>query len=108
MKELMGVGSVIEAYNECYEKQYIELERNVQMERTMDLEVLITKCKRLLSFIEMREEVTTFDRMNYFIAKVRQAKYQGGDVKYLFREFEDIETAIKKSSKSFDNLSGAE
>jgi len=60
MKELMDVGSVIEAYNECFEKLYIQLERNIQMERRMDLEVLITKCKRLLSFVETRGELQKF------------------------------------------------
>ena len=106
MKELMVVGSVIEAYNECFEKQYIQLERNIQMERRMDLEVLITKCKRLLSFVETRGELQNFDRrMQNFVEKVRQAKYRGDDITYLFREFEDIENNVKKSSKSFDNLS---
>ena len=63
MKELMAVGSVIEAYNECFEKVYIQLERNIQMERRMDLEVLITKCKRLLSFVETRGELQNFDHL---------------------------------------------
>jgi hypothetical protein len=106
MNEVMVVGSIIEAYNECYEKRYIEIERNIQMERGMDLEVLITKCKRLLSFVETRGVLQTFDRrMKNFVEKVRQAKYRGDDITYLFREFEDIENNVKKSSKSFDNLS---
>jgi len=106
MKELMDVGSVIEAYNECFEKLYIQLERNIQMERRMDLEVLITKCKRLLSFVETRGELQNFDRrMQNFVEKVRQAKYRGDDITYLFQEFEDIENNVKKSSKSFSNLS---
>ena len=106
MNEVMVVGSIIEAYNECYEKRYIEIERNIQMERGMDLEVLITKCKRLLSFVETRGVLQTFDRrMKNFVEKVRQAKYRGDDITYLFQEFEDIENNVKKSSKSFDNLS---
>ena len=105
MKELMTVGSIIETRNECYEKRYIELERNIQMERSMDLEVLITKCKRLLSFVETLGTNHTFDRMTRFVEKVRQAKYRGDDITPLFQEFEDIEHNVKKSSKSFDNLS---
>jgi hypothetical protein len=106
MKELMVVGSVIEVYNECFEKQYIEVDRNIQMERKMDLEVLITKCKRLLSFVETRGGLQKFDRrMQNFVEKVRQAKYRGDDITPLFQEFEDIENNVKKSSTSFDNLS---
>ncbi len=102
----MGVGSVIEAYNECREKRYIEVERNIQMERNMDLDILITKCKRLLSFVETRGGLQKFDRrMQNFIEKLRQAKYRGDDITYLFQEFGDIEHNVKKSSKSFDNLS---
>jgi len=108
MKELMAVGSIIEAHNECYEKRYIEVERNIQIERSTDLEVLITKCKRLLSFVETRGGLQTFDRrMQKFVEKVRQAKYRGDDITHLFQEFEDIEKNVKKSSKSFDNLSYA-
>ena len=107
MKELMTVGSIIETHNECYEKRYIEVERNIQMERRMDLDVLITKCKRLLSFVETLGKNQTFDRMIHFVEKVRQAKYRGDDIKPLFEEFDDIENNVKKSYKSFDNLSYA-
>tara|TARA_B100000768_G_C11051818_1_gene278685 strand:+ start:219 stop:554 length:336 start_codon:yes stop_codon:yes gene_type:complete len=106
MKELMAIGSIIETHNECYEKRYIQLERNIQMERRMDLEVLITKCKRLLSFVETLGKNETFDRMIRFVEKVRQAKYRGDDITPLFEEFEDIENNVKKSYKSFENLSG--
>ncbi len=105
MKELMAVGSIIETHNECGEKRYIEMERNVQMERHRDLDVLITKCKRLLSFVETLGTNYTFNKLYHFIEKVRQAKYRGDDVTPLFREFDKIESNIKKSSKSFDNLS---
>jgi hypothetical protein len=105
MNELGHMRGVIEAYNECDEKIHIQLERSIQVERNMDLEVLITKCKRLLSFVDITGGNQTFDIMRRFVEKVRQAKYRGDDIKYLFQEFEDIETSIKKSSKSFNNLS---
>ena len=102
MKEVMGVGSVIEAYNECREKRYIEVERNIQMERKMDLDILITKCKRLLSFVETRGVLQKFDRrMQNFVEKVRQAKYRGDDITPLFQEFENIENNVKKKLQVF-------
>jgi len=101
-------GEIIETVNECGEKIYIELERNYQMERHRDLETLITKCKRLLSFVEIKDDVHGFEKMAFFVAKVRQAKYRGDDITVLFREYEQIEKNIKGSSNSFQNLSKIE
>jgi hypothetical protein len=103
-----GVNSkLIEAVNDCGEKRYIEMEveRNYQQERQRDLEILITKCKRLLSFVERTDDLQVFDKMASFVVKVRQAKYRGDDIQGLFREFEEIEKNTKRSSKSFRNLS---
>ena len=105
-KELVDMGTVIEALNECDELRYIEMERTHYTDRQKDLEVLLTKCKRLLSFVEITNHEPTFMKMSTFIEKVRQAKYRGDDIKPLFQEFNDIEYNIKKSSKSFENLSG--
>ena len=105
-----GVNSkLIEAVNECGEKRYIEMEveRNYQQERQRDLEILLTKCKRLLSFVERTDDLQVFDKMARFVVKVRQAKYRGDDIQGLFREFEEIEKNIKRSSESFQNLSNA-
>jgi len=101
-------GEIIETVNECSEKIYIELERNYQMERHQDLEILLTKCKRLLSFVEIKDDVHGFEKMAFFVAKVRQAKYRGDDITLLFREYEKIEKNIKGSSNSFQNLSKIE
>lgn len=100
-------GKVIETVNECGEKRYIEMgiEINHQLERQKDLEILLTKCKRLLSFVEAKDELQAFEEMAFFVAKVRQAKYRGNDIRGLFKEFEEIEKNIKRSSKSFQNLS---
>jgi hypothetical protein len=103
-----GVTSIlIEAVNECDEKRYIEMEveRNYQQERRRDLEILLTKCKRLLSFVERTDDLQVFDKMAHFVVKVRQATYRGDDIQELFREFEEIEKNIKRSSQSFRNLS---
>jgi hypothetical protein len=103
------VGKLIEAVNDCGEKRYIEIEaeRNYQQERQQDLEILLTKCKRLLSFVERTDDVQVFEKMAYFVVKVRQAKYRGDDIHDLIEEFEKIEQSVKKSSKSFKNLSHA-
>ena len=107
-KPEQGVTSrLIEAVNECGEKRYIEMEveRNYQQERRRDLEILLTKCKRLLSFVERTDDLQVFDKMAHFVVKVRQATYRGDDIQELFREFEEIEKNTKRSSRSFRNLS---
>lgn len=83
----------------------MEIERNIQMERQQDLEILLTKCRRLLSFVERTDDLQTFDKMARFVVKVRQAKYRGDDIRGLFQEFEEIEKKIKKTSSSSMNLS---
>lgn len=83
----------------------MEIERNIQMERQQDLEILLTKCRRLLSFVERTDDLQTFDKMTRFVVKVRQAKYRGDDIRGLFQEFEEIEKKIKKTSSSSMNLS---
>jgi hypothetical protein len=97
------VPRIIETVNECGEKRYIELE--TPLERQYELELLLTKCKRLLSFVEKTEDVRVFEKLALFVVKVRQAKYKGDDIRYLFHEFEEIENFTKRSSKSFNNLS---
>lgn len=101
------VSNIIETVNDCGEKRYIEIEseRTYQQERQQDLEILLTKCKRLLSFVERTDDVQVFEKMSYFVVKVRQAKYRGDDIHDLIEEFEKIEKSVKKSSKSFKNLS---
>ena len=84
---------VIEAVNECGEKRYIEMEneRHFQTERRHDLEILLTKCKRLLSFVEKRDDVRMFEKLALFVVKVRQAMYRGTNIRELFHEYEEIE-----------------
>ena len=99
--------NIIETINECGEKRYIEIEkkRNFQMEREKDLEILLTKCRRLLSFVERTDDINVFEKMTIFVVKVRQAKYRGDDIGKLFDEFDSINNSLKKSYKSVKNLS---
>ena len=92
---------IIEAVNDCGEKRYIEIERNKKRERETDLNILLTKCKRLLSFVETTKNESIFKKLMAFTEKVRQALYLGNDIQNLFHEFEQIENITKKSSKSF-------
>ena len=98
---------IIETVNDCGEKRYIQIEneRNQKRERETDLNILLTKCKRLLSFVETTKNESIFKKLVVFTEKVRQALYLGDDIQGLFREFEQIENITKKSSKSFNNLS---
>ena len=99
--------NIIETVNDCGEKRYIqiEIERNQKRERETDLNILLTKCKRLLSFVETTKNESIFKKLVAFTEKVRQALYLGDDIQNLFHEFEQIEDITKKSSKSFKNLS---
>ena len=98
---------IIETVSDCGEKRYlqIELETNQKRERETDLNILLTKCKRLLSFVETTKNESIFKKLVAFTEKVRQALYLGDDIQNLFHEFEQIEDITKKSSKSFKNLS---
>jgi len=98
---------IIETVNDCGEKRYIQIEteRNKKRERETDLNILLTKCKRLLSFVETTKNESIFTKLVVFTEKVRQALYLGDDIRDLFHEFEQIEDITKKSSKSFNNLS---
>jgi len=98
---------LIETINDCGEKRYIELEREFHNERKKNLDVLLTKCKRLLSFVETTSHTETYTKLNSFIGRVHQAVYKGDDITPLFEEFYKIENSAKKGSKTFSNLSDA-
>ncbi len=89
---------IIETVNDCGEKRYIqiEIERNQKRERETDLNILLTKCKRLLSFVETTKNESIFKKLVAFTEKVRQALYLGDDIRDLFHEFEQIENITKK------------
>jgi len=89
---------IIETVNDCGEKRYIQIEneRNKKRERETDLNILLTKCKRLLSFVETTKNESIFKKLVAFTEKVRQALYLGDDIQNLFHEFEQIEDITKK------------
>jgi hypothetical protein len=99
--------SVIEAVNDCGEKRYIELEGSKLInDRRENLEVLFTKCKRLLSFVRKKKwDETMHTRVVKLHDDVRLSMYKNDDITHLFEEFESVENFFKGSSKSKMNLS---
>jgi ribosomal protein S15P/S13E len=98
-------GKIVECVNECGEKRYIQMEPEYHPERKRNLEILITKCKRLVSFVERTEDMEMYDKLQSFIVKVRQAMYRGDDIAHLFNDFEEMKSHVKRNSMSFSNLS---
>ena len=95
---------LIEAVNDCGEKRYIEVERVV--DRHENLQVLLTKCKRLMSFVKKKKwDETMYTRIVHLTDKVRLSMYKNDDILPLFEEFESVENFFKGSSKSQMNLS---
>lgn len=97
--------TVIETVNDCGEKRYIEMQREVQADRKKNLDILLSKCKRLLSFVETTHDTGMYARLSSFVGRVRQAMYKGDDISPLFDEFEKIKDVAKQGSKTFTNLS---
>jgi len=79
------------------------------MERRENLEVLLTKCKRLLSFVTKKR---CDDEISYKVIdlgdRVRRAMYMNDDITPLFDDFDIFENMVKKNSKSSMNLSSVE
>ena len=98
---------VIEAVNDCGEKRYIELEGSKLInDHRENLEVLFTKCKRLLSFVRKKNwDETMYTRVVKLHDDVRLSMYKNDDITHLFEEFESVENFFKGSSKSKMNLS---
>lgn len=101
--------TVVEAINDCGEKRYLEVPKPASTERRENLEVLLTKCKRLLSFVTKKK---CDDELSYKVIdlseRVRSAMYRNDDITPLFDDFDIFEKMIKKSSKSCVNLSSVE
>lgn len=102
--------SIIEAVNDCGEKRYIEIASPVIGPRRENLNILFTKCKRLLSFITIHNyNDNVHTKITKLSADIRVAMYKNDDITYLFEEYESVERLFfKKTSKSSMNLSSLE
>lgn len=100
--------TVIQAINECGEKRYIEIQRPRSQERRENLEILLTKCNRLLSFVMKKERSTNVSsRILELSDRIRMSMYKDGDITHLITEFEEFEQQYNKKSRSYMNLSSA-
>jgi len=106
-KPSFSLPRVIEAVNDCGEKRYIEIESSKPFnDRRENLEVLFTKCKRLMSFVRKKKwDETMYTRVVKLHDDVRLSMYKNDDITHLFEEFENVENFLKGSSKSKMNLS---
>jgi site-specific recombinase len=101
---LVAKRKLIEAVNDCGEKRYIEVERVI--DRRENLEVLFTKCKRLMSFVRKKKwDETVYTRIVHLSDRIRLSMYKNDDILPLFEEFESVENFLNGSSKSRMNLS---
>jgi hypothetical protein len=85
---------IIHAVNECGEIRVIEvLPTQNHMERRDMLEVLLTKCRRLMSFVESVNRDTR--RIANLYTNIRLAFYMNDDITDLIEEYEEC----KRSSR---------
>ena len=106
-KPFFSIPRVIEAVNDCGEKRYIEMESSKPFnDRRENLEALLTKCKRLMSFVRNKKwDETIYIRIVDLTDNIRLSMYKNDDILPLFQEFESFENFFRESSKSKMNLS---
>ena len=96
---------IIRAKNECGENRYIAVSKDDR-----DIDILITKCKRLLSFVESNGLESKYAAvLAAFGRQIEQCAEVGGDVDPLFNNYDRIKRRIMYHSTSIErNLSGWE
>ena len=106
--EYLMNNKIIKAVNQCGEDRYIIFPTNQRKERREQLEVLLSKCKRLLSFVATRRILKQYyEQLMDLSEKIHEALVTENDVSPLFDQYERLDQCIKRSSKSFKNLSSA-
>ena len=108
MYERILSGNVIKAKNECGETRYIQIRLETQAERRRSLEILFTKCKKLISSVTLKDHIhKRYIRIVKLTERVRKAMYMADDITDLVIEYEELERDVNKASSSFRNLSDA-
>lgn len=108
LTERLLKGDLIEATNDCGEKRYIQIRSETHAERRRSLEILLTKCKKLISSVTLEYHIPRrYMRIVKLTEKVREAMYMADDITDLIIEYEELERDVKKASSSFRNLSDA-
>ena len=101
-------GDVIEATNECGEKRYIQIHSETYAERRRSLEILLSKCKKLISSVTLKDHIhRRYIRIVKLTERAREAMYMADDITDLVIEYEELERDVNKASSSFRNLSDA-
>ena len=93
---------VVKAMNECGEERIIAFEK----EPDHELDILVTKCKRLLSFVESRGLENKFattlidfgNEIEFYVQNKR-------DLKPMFEKYEKIKKVVKGNYMSSSHLS---
>lgn len=93
---------IIKTKNECGEDRYIAVEN----ESSEHLDILITKCKRLLSFVESHGLESRYAPMlTAFGDEIRRCAETGRDPEHLFETYEVIKRQIiGRSERSLSDL----
>ena len=108
LTERLLKGDVIEAMNDCGEKRYIQIRSETHAERRRSLEILLTKCKKLVSSVTLKDNIhRRYIRIMKLTERVREAMYMADDITDLIIEYEELERDVNKASSSFRNLSEA-
>ena len=92
--------TIIEAVNQCGEKCLIEIPGDPNSERRESLELLLTKCKRLMSFVSNAGE--SIDDIIGLSNKVRLSLYKADDITPLYEEFDMYEYMVHSTRRKCD------
>jgi|SRR5210317_854559 hypothetical protein len=94
---------VVKAMNECDEERIIAFEK----EPDHELNILVTKCKRLLSFVESRGLENKFaTTLIDFGNEIEFCVQNKCDLEPMFEKYEKIKKVIKGNYMSSSHLSG--
>lgn len=100
--DFMLTHRVVRTVNECDEDVYIAIEK----EQERNLDILVTKCKRLLSFVEGRGLESKYTHILIeFGNEIENHVQMKMNIDHLFSKFEAIKKEIKIHSMSNVNLS---
>lgn len=96
--ERLAKYDVIKTINECGENRYIAVEK----QDTDDVDILITKCKRLLSFVESRGLDSRYARV---LRLIKHCAEEGEDLETLFADYERVKKRVMgRSERSLSSL----
>lgn len=94
--------TIIKAENDCGEERFIAIEKETEQ----DLDILVTKCKRLISFVESRGLAEKYtNTLVAFGNEIEHRVQLRESLEPLFERYEEIKKMIKGNSMSRTHLS---